>query len=55
VIIPAGTIAATEVDRNGERFQYSVSSQTVLEEGALSVEVPVEAEFPGHATILLQG
>jgi uncharacterized phage protein gp47/JayE len=47
VVIPAGTIVATGVDRYGERLQFVVTTQTVLEEGSLEVAVPVEAEFAG--------
>jgi uncharacterized phage protein gp47/JayE len=47
VVIPAGTIVATAVDRYGERLQFVVTTQTVLEEGSLEVTVPVEAEFAG--------
>lgn len=49
VVIPAGTIAATAVDRYGERLQYLVTTQTVLEDGQLTVSAPAEAEFAGAA------
>lgn len=47
VVIFAGTVAATGIDRYGKRLQFIVTTQTVLEEGALEVLVPVEAEFAG--------
>lgn len=47
VVIPAGTIVATRTDRRGERLQFFVREQTVLEEDRLEVLVPVIAEFAG--------
>lgn len=49
VVIPAGTIVATRVNRQGTRLQFIVQSQTVLEEDQLEVLVPVSAEFAGAA------
>jgi len=45
VVIPAGTVVSTAVDRYGEKLQYIVTTQAVLE--GLEVAVPVEAEFAG--------
>ncbi len=45
VVIPAGTVVSTAVDRYGEKLQYIVTAQAVLE--GLEVAVPVEAEFAG--------
>jgi len=47
VVIFAGTVVTTGLDRNGQRLQFFVTEQTVLEEGALEVLAPVEAEFAG--------
>ncbi|MDQ7790234.1 MAG: baseplate J/gp47 family protein [Eubacteriales bacterium] len=45
VVIAAGTIVSTAVDRYGEKLQYIVTERAVLED--LEVLVPVEAEFAG--------
>jgi uncharacterized phage protein gp47/JayE len=49
VVIPAGTVVATPVDRTGKRLQFVVTADTVLQEGSGQVEVPVEAELAGAA------
>ncbi|NHM25470.1 baseplate J/gp47 family protein [Desulfofundulus sp. TPOSR] len=47
VIIPQGTVVATDIDRFGDRLKYVTTGPVVLENGTLEVAVPVEAELPG--------
>lgn len=47
VVINAGKIVGTKVNRQGQRLQFIVETQTVLEEDQLEVPVPVLAEFAG--------
>ena len=47
VVIPPGAVVTTETDRFGDRLKYGTTSQAVLEEGALMVEVEVISEFAG--------
>lgn len=47
VPIPAGTIVATKIDRNGDRLQYSVIENVVLPDDQNDMLVPVEATEAG--------
>ncbi|WP_027364027.1 baseplate J/gp47 family protein [Desulfotruncus alcoholivorax] len=47
VIIPPGTVVTTETDRYGDRLKFTTTSQAVLTEGSLRVDVEVTAEFAG--------
>lgn len=47
VTIPAGQVFKTDADINGDVLRYIALADTVLQQGALSVDVAVEAEAEG--------
>lgn len=47
VRIAKGTVFKTQMDNNGVELRYISMALTVLEQGALSVKIPVAAELPG--------
>lgn len=47
VTIPAGSIFKTEKDINGTELRFFATANTILQQGSLSVDVPVEAEKEG--------
>lgn len=47
VTIPLGNIFKTEKDINGTELRFFVTASTILQQGSLSVDVPVEAEKEG--------
>lgn len=47
IIIPAGTVIATEIDSRGNRYQYLVLYQEVMDATRMEIPVEVEAEFAG--------
>lgn len=47
VTIPQGQVFKTAKDINGTELRYFALADTILQQGALSVDVPVEAEIEG--------
>lgn len=47
VIIPKGQVFKTAADINGDQLRYFSLTQTILPESALSMAIPVEAEYEG--------
>lgn len=55
VTIPKGQVFKTIKDINGEELRYFALSDTVMQQGTLSVDVPIEAETEGSRYNVPQG